>query len=51
LRQKRTFGSTQASFGFIYDWLGHGQQHDAAVRCELTTIEGGCDLLARNGWK
>jgi predicted amidohydrolase len=31
--------------------LGHRQQHDAAVRCETTAIEGGCYLLARNGWK
>jgi hypothetical protein len=32
--------------------LRHRQQHDdAALRCKTTAIEGGCRLLARNGWR
>jgi hypothetical protein len=26
--------------------LGHGQQHDAAIRREASAVESGCDLLA-----
>jgi hypothetical protein len=43
--------TARQSIGDAEPSLGHRQQHDAAVRCETTTIEGGCDLLARNGWK
>ena len=31
--------------------LGHAQQHDPAVRGEPSSIEGGGDLLAPDGWK
>ena len=31
--------------------LGHGQQHDAAIRGQTATIKIGCDLLGSNGRK
>ena len=31
--------------------LRHGQQHHAAVGCEPTAVEIGCDLAPPNGWK
>jgi len=31
--------------------LGQGEQQDAAIRGEPPAVEGGCDLLARNGWE
>ena len=30
---------------------GLGQQQDAAIRGQASAIEGGCELLAPNGWK
>jgi hypothetical protein len=51
VHHNQTFCSAQALFGFIARLLGHGQQHDSTVRYETTTIEGGGDLLARNGYE
>jgi hypothetical protein len=31
--------------------VGNRQQHYAAVRCEPSTIKGGCDFLGLNSWK
>jgi hypothetical protein len=31
--------------------VGHGKEHDAAIRCQATAVESSCDLLARDGWK
>jgi hypothetical protein len=32
------------------DYVGHRQQHDAAVGADATAIERGCDFLAGDRW-
>lgn len=55
-------GVTRAGLAWIMDrrgqpvgqlqaTLGCGQKHDAAIRGDAAALEGGCDLLAPNGWK
>src|SRR6266496_583362 len=31
--------------------VGHGEKHDAPIGCQSAAVEGGCDLLAGDGWK
>lgn len=43
--------AARQSFGDAEAMFRHRQQHDAAVRGQATSVEIGCDFLARDGWK